>query len=301
MKQSIPHSHNDLLSAAATAIKGALRHAGAIQLAYNNAAVLQQSRLEAVQSREAFDGATLALLALQAELKQFTAEARAFAMLARDVLKPALGRSFNDRWPGAGFARSLEVPERAAELELLMESLKEFLARNPGREVSQAGVTAARAGELHSGLKIARHAVQTKRTERRALGRVRRERFLALRMRLAALARELLQVISKTDPRWLDYGLNIPGAPERPEAPAGVTVAAVGEAVAAVKWERAARAERYHVYLQMVGEDKIVRVATVEDTDCLIDPLPRDRPVGVFVVALNAGGESARSWVVEFS
>ena len=159
MKQTIPHSHNDLLGASVTAIKGAIRHAGTINLAYNNAEVLQQTRLEAIESRNAFDAATLDLLALQAELKQFSADARAFAMVARDLLKPALGRSFNDRWLGTGFVDSLEVSERPPELELLMESLHQFFEKNPTKEVSQAGITAARAGELHLGLKTVRHAV----------------------------------------------------------------------------------------------------------------------------------------------
>jgi len=65
-------------------------------------------------------------------------------------------------------------------------------------------------------------------------------------------------------------------------------------------WADTPRAERYHVYKQLVGTDAdFVLAATVYDSDATLADLPSGTAVRVKVTAVNEAGESQPSGAQE--
>lgn len=79
--------------------------------------------------------------------------ARAFIVIARDLLKPHLGTRWSQQWMGTGFHHnSPAVPKALAARRSLVESLKAYFTAHPEYEVSQTRGTAEAAAEHREAL-----------------------------------------------------------------------------------------------------------------------------------------------------
>mgnify|MGYP001472212748 CR=1 FL=1 len=299
MKQNIPYSYGGLLSSSATAINGVNKHVAHITPAYNTAAVLTTLRTAAVNARDAMDAGILQLRELHLQREAKGAEGRAFMMLFRDLLRPTRGYRYSQAWAGTGFVNQLRIPQPLDQIETLVESAAGFLTAYPEEESAGENVTAEHAGELHTSLHTLRQAVIGKRTELRTLSAAKAAAFKALRGGLIGLKKELHQLLSAHDERWLDYGFNIPGVRQRPETPQDLEVVLVGPTALSAKWKAAPRAEYYRVWRRVAGQDPDFIVAgSPADLDFLMEALPANSTVEIAVSAINSGGESPLSPVV---
>ena len=77
----------------------------------------------------------------------------------------------------------------------------------------------------------------------------------ALRKRVRGLISELGQLLSDDDPRWEDFGLNVPGNPSAPQPVAAVTLEALSNHRVGVAWPYAVRAIRYRIETLIMGVD----------------------------------------------
>ena len=116
---------------------------------------------------------------------------------------------------------------------------------------------------------------------------------------MRGLINELSDLISETDPRWKAFGLNIPADPAVPAKVENLVLYSKAPDKVAAEWDASARAERYHVEVQLGDEAEFHRVATVFDTHADLTDLPPGAGVKVRLVAVNAGGEGSASDVVE--
>ena len=74
----------------------------------------------------------------------------------------------------------------------------------------------------------------------------------------------------------------------------------VDDTALSVKWDKAARAEHYRIWLKIEGtDDALEPVASSGDTDYTHEGLPSGTLIKVAVSAVNNGGESALSEVIE--
>jgi hypothetical protein len=232
-------------------------------------------------------------------LGTLTTVAKGFLTTARDVLKPALGTSYSQAWDATGFVGSLEVPRTADELQPIVQSMTAYLTGHPNLENEKLNVTAPAADTLFKKMETAQNAINEQETEVGNLLKARDAKVRKLRKRLRGLADELDQLIEPLDSRWLAFGLNLPGAEERPDAPENVKVSVIGNTNAALTWEPPARAEHYRVWRKIVGVDEqAVAVGSPSDPNFTLEALPADALVELAVSAVNNGGEGERSPVV---
>ncbi|MFN7140419.1 MAG: fibronectin type III domain-containing protein [Limisphaerales bacterium] len=98
------------------------------------------------------------------------------------------------------------------------------------------------------------------------------------------------------DSHWLSFGLNRPGAKQRPPTPQNVTAVLVGTNAIAVKWANTPRAERYRVWRRIVDQEPaLVPIGSPADLDYTMEGLPSNSLIEIAVSAINNGGESATS------
>lgn len=298
MENPIETSMNGVLNQSVKAQDGAIKHGETIGLKHILAAGLLAFRLAAITARNLYEAGKKLLRERRTELDAALDEARAFATLARDNLKPILGADYSEAWDEAGFVGSLRVPRDADSMVPLMQSLTDYFTANPTLEVAQRNVTAAQAGLLYEALHKANSAVNAQEGAVKDLLTDRDDKFEAVRESLRALIDELSHLIEPLDGRWLAFGFNLPGADETPDAPTSLH-AKVNGTGALLDWAVAPRADYYRVWKRVIGVDKEpIAAGSPTDAGFHFDNLPANASVEIAVSAVNSGGESAQSEVV---
>jgi hypothetical protein len=117
---------------------------------------------------------------------------------------------------------------------------------------------------------------------------------------LGGLVEELGRLLAADDPRWHQFGLNMPSDPETPEGVEGVVVTPGAPGVLHLDWPDTRRAQHYNVWVQVVGVDADFRKADRRDeSDATLAGLPAGATVNVKVTAGSDAGEGPASAVVE--
>lgn len=221
-------------------------------------------------------------------------EVRSYCTLTREILRFKLGKSFGERWADTGFVQSLAIPRSAEELIPLVIKLRNYLASNSALEVPDLKVTAAQLTILDEQLMSAVNAVNEHRTIVDNLLNVRNQKVRKLRKRMRDLIAELNQVIGPTDPRWLSFGLNMPGVEEAPEMPENIRVQVSNQTSALITFDRPARATYYRIYQRVVDLDaEPVYIGSPTDPNFTAENLRRGATIEFCLQAVNSGGESA--------
>lgn len=295
MKQERVYTIPQLITSSGQAIGGATLHGAAINLFHNTAPIITGERNAFIVARNHYESGRVELADRRSELEEAIEAARAFVTLVRELLKPKLGKRYSQKWDVTGFKGALKVPSRPGELFALLTALQAYLAANLAINNEQLQVNAAKASELGSDLVELVNAVNAQIAEVKRLLEVRNAAMERLRRRMMGLVAELTQLISGLDARWLSFGLNMPGATERPEAPKNVSVVRVSETELGVKWEKTPRATHYRVWLQVEGRDgEFLPIGSAKDLDFTIESVPMDATVRIALSAVNPGGESGK-------
>lgn len=293
MKQDIAKTMTGIAASATTAGAGLAAHEVSLGIKYCTAAILNASRTAAFTAALLYSNTKLLLRTKRDTLDAARINARAFATLLRDVLKPVFGSEFNDNWLALGFKDSLAIPTQFDDLLELLEKMAAFLAANPTREVATLNITATYATTVTEAFADAATAVTLQES---ALGTIMADRdakYVTLRGKLVQLVDELSHLIDPLDPRWTAFGFNKPGAQETPDVPVNVSAVLIGPNAAAVKWDASARAEYYRVWKKVVGLDtELVAAGSPADIDFALENLPANATIEIYVSAVNNGGES---------
>ncbi len=219
---------------------------------------------------------------------------KAFIGTARSVLEPVLGSQPSTEWEPVGYpADSLALPSTQAERQALLDDMKDYFTANPARENAPLVITAVRAGILFTALSDGRSNANQGNTTAVEKKVLRDAAVKALRKRMRGLIGELEGLLAEDDARWYAFGLNPPGAPETPEVPEGLVLAAGGAGELVADWSDAPRAGHYRVWKQVVGVDAdFVAVGSPTDSDFTLEGLPSGATVKVQITAVNDAGES---------
>ncbi len=296
MKNTLATSMLGLLIAIALAIEGATTHGSTLNLLHYPLLVLVAIHTAAMTALAAYETGKQTLRGLRESLDAAVTDARAFAMLARDILKPDFGVEFSEAWTVVGFIDSLRLPTNVNELIFLLERMVAFFTANPTLEIASKNITAAHAQVVLDALKAARKAVNDQETIVENLKTVRDEKLEAVRKALRGLFGELSNQLDPLDPRWKAFGFNLPGATETPEVPTNLSVILIGPTAASIKWSAAARAEYYRVWMKIHGSaTDYETVGSPADLDFTLENLPANSMVDIVISAVNNGGESAVS------
>jgi len=117
---------------------------------------------------------------------------------------------------------------------------------------------------------------------------------------MSGLISELGQLLDDTDPLWLAFGLNEPGATNLPDQADGLALTAGPAGTVLAHWSSASRATRYRVFQQIDGVDPMpVNNLTTSESDATLTALPSGKTLKIYIIAANDAGQAAPSDTVQ--
>lgn len=291
---TLPRKRDRLFALGDDMCSGALDHEEDVGLKQNKEEVVRPVLDTALATEAAFGAAKVARKAANAAVRTADNAAKVFIGNARKRLSKFFGERYTTEWGAAGWPNnSTATPDDQTSRFALLNSIKIYLTANPAHASADMEVTAAIATTLYTALSDARTALDLKITEDGQAKAARDAAEEALRVRLTGMITELETLLSDDDPRWHAFGLSRPADEETPEAPEFTTVTAGQPGSLLADWDDALRADRYRVWIFIVGTDTEFRaVETVNDSDATLTGLPSGATVRVRVTSANDAGES---------
>jgi len=225
-----------------------------------------------------------------------TADNAGFSMLTDCKLRLAklYGQRWNANWEPTGFPDgSTAIPDDFATRLTLLDSLKNYFTAKPADESVDMGATAALCLAQWNAINAAQADVDQAESAQTAGFNTRANAVDALRKRVRGLIEELTILLPADDPRWEDFGLNIPANPTAPEPVPAVFASVLGNGRIEVSYEYATRATRYRVETFIVGVDTDwVSKATPKDLEVILKNFTAGQVVKIRVIAFNDGGDA---------
>jgi len=299
----LPDPLDDLFTLAEDMADGCHNHEAAIGLKQNLEVDVRADLDAAVLAQGTFKTALSAKTGLGTAVTVADSNAKAFIGSARRVLVENYGERWSQSWAATGFPDlSTAVPHTQAKRQALLLSLKNFFKANPSMEVNtpKVIVTSALAGTLFTALSAARVAAAEGNTDAARKKILRDAAGQTLRDRMMGLIAELGQLLDATDPLWLAFGLNEPGATNLPDSVDGLVLVAGPAGTVLAHWSNPSRATRFRVYKQIDGVDPIpINITTVTEADATLTGQPSGRLLKIFVIAANDAGQAAPSDTVQ--
>src|SRR4051812_7265692 len=163
MKKKELRTPAQLLVTAALAEAGLITNGLADGVSQNIASRFNADRAALITSRALYEDAKTLQRQHQATLDASLLECRAFIVVGRDILKPRLGTRYNQSWDATAMKRSLRTPEKADDIQAVMEGFKDYFGANPAYENPSLDITAAKATTLLTGLVAARAALNNQK------------------------------------------------------------------------------------------------------------------------------------------
>ncbi len=296
MKQKEIKTIPTLLGSAGTIKAAAIAKGAGIPLLHNTAVNIGTDADALTTACTNHDAGKVVLANKRSALAAMIVTVRAFLMLGRDILKPVFGNEYSQAFDVLGLVGSIVIPRTTEELSLVLIKFKAYFTAHPEHEDESRNITAAQCQVLYDQLVAAQFNVNTQNDEVEALLNTRDQAAETMRNRIRGLIGELNNTLSPLDPRWLSFGLNMPGATETPDQIEHLQAMFIGPTGVALKWSASARAEYYRVFKKVIGVDEdYVAVGSPADLDFTIENLPANATVEIQVSAVNNGGESLRS------
>ena len=276
----IPEILDDLSTMAEDAADGLHQLEVIVGVKQNTEAAVRLDLGTLTTTKSAYDTLVAAGTTLTTAMTVAKSNARGFCAGVRDRLKHFLGNQASVAWQPAGWtAESIAIPATGERLLPLLGSIKSYFTANPTQEDTSAlNLTAAQAGVLFKALSDARSAVNTHDQTEGDAKNARDAAADQLRNRLRALVSELALLLDPLSPAWRTFGLNAPGAPDRPDAVTNTQATALGSGQVRVQSVAAARADYYQVHQLIVGTDTAY---VLTDSPPGPDVILASRPVGV--------------------
>lgn len=289
-------SYAPLIVQVTKASDGATTIGAGIPLLINTAALIGADRLALITAQDEFKAARSALAPLSTTRKAAVEAAYDFCFTARDVIRYFCGREFNEAWLAAGWRNTLEIPKDYDGLYALTLTLVGYLAANPTQQNADLGVTSANAQTTLNNLTTSNTTILNQRALTQEKGEVRDEKLLAVRKRLSGLCKELVQRLGPLDPRWRQFGLNMPGAATVPAVPENVVVTPWTLARLQISCDASPNATHYKFYYQRPIVDPVpVYAGYAADPLFVTEGLTAGQEYLVYVSAVDEGAESELS------
>ena len=295
----LPRNIDDVFTLGEDMADGGHAHEVTIGLKQNLEADVRTDLNAAIAAQASYKDSLSAKVALSTSVTVADSNAKAFLGTARRILITTLGEGWSQVWEATGFPDgSNAVPGTQAKRQALALSLKNYLLTHNGLEVSTQAIhfTAVYAGNIFTALSDARSAANDGNTLAGQKRDLRDAAVKTLRTRMSGLVGELGQKLDDTDPLWLAFGLNLPGATNLPEVADSLVLTAGGAGEVHSDWSDASRATHYRVFKQVVGADAtFVFVATMSDSDYTFTGLPSGATVNIQIISANDAGQSQPS------
>ena len=299
MTQNIPKALDILIVFVAKMVRGLHLFGAALGVTHNPETAAQADLDAAIKAKDEGEAEQAARKAATAARDAIDQAIIRFLGVARELFKAKLGTRYSIEWKQAGFPNKLALSRSMSGRVAQVSSIKLYLEAHPELEVP-AVLTATIAGDLQAAAVTAMSELSIALTTQRQKTAERNAAAAQLLKRARALCHELKLLLPANDPRWLEFGFNVPGDLSVPSAPEGlvVTTGAAGEA--ALSWDHTVHTDRFHIYQQVVGVDtEPVKIETVTETSAELSGLTSGAHVKFYLTAVNAAGESVPSQTVE--
>ena len=207
------------------------------------------------------------------------------------------GGQYNANWQTAGWPnQSTGIPSNQDQRFTLLGALDLYFTANPSAESAEADATAAICHTAHEAVSDARGAVNVAESGLTTAKNTLAAMMRTLRKRVRGLIVELGTLMADDDPRWEQFGLNIPANPAAPEAIEDLTLSALGGAKVFAQWPYATRMTGTRILLRRVGvDDGPASIGTTGGLEKLITGQTVGQTIEVSVVAYNDGGDAPAS------
>lgn len=290
----VPARFGELMELSAENVAGATALGATIPLVINTAALISADRSAALSAQNAYETVLAGFRNLRGTVEAARANAYEFATITRNWLENFLGRRWNQDWRAVGFdGNSLAIPRTEAGLVTLVERMGLYLSAHSSQENPNLNITAARAGTLYSALTQARVNINAQCNQCGTLKAARDAAVTTLGRRIRGLCNELLQRIGRNDPRWREFGLNVPAASTVPAVPVEVVLSNSTPGQLLVTCAPSAHASYYRFFAQRtIVDPEPVFVGRSDNPLFLITGLVPGAAYEVFVTAANSGAES---------
>jgi len=291
-----PSSYASLVVQFSEAFVGASNLGASIPLLINTAAVIGPERAALMTSQTEFRASRGTVVSLQAARRDAVVAAYDFCQKSRDVLYNYLGRTFTEAWVPAGWVDTLAIPQSYEGLYDLTYTLTAYFTAHTDQECEDLGVTAAAAQAAFNALEAANTAVINAESAATTKKDVRDANLTVVRKRLSGLCKELSQRLEPLDPRWRQFGFNMPGAATVPAVPEQVVVTPLPGARFQIACDPSPNATLYRFYTQrpIIDPEPILSGHSSEPL-FVTEPLVAGQVYQVYVSAVNEGAESELS------
>jgi len=293
----VPQAINDIYRISKKCQTAAATLGAGIPLLINTSSNIGSNRGNLLQLEGLYQQTLSQLPDFRKAIRTARANAIDFARKARGWLENSYGHRWSEQWRQVGFIHdSLEIPlQDDADLAALLERMEFFFTQNPTQQNTdpKVNVTAARAGQSAGALSTAESNLDAKERQSGEQKIARDGAKKAMRKRLSGLIGELKQRIADNDPRWLEFGLNLPSAPNVPAAPKNVAVNTNTPNEFFITCGPAQHATHYRFFTQRPGLDpEPVHAGNSDEPMLHLTGLTTGQSYVILVTAANGGAES---------
>ena len=220
-----------------------------------------------------------------------------------NTLASRFGTRWSTEWAQAGFVNgSTGIPGNVEDRLGLVLSLVTFFTKNPSYEVPTMDQTAAFGTTLEADALAKQKVVTTAEVALGTAGDNWTAAYETLAESMRGLIKNLEGKLPKDDPRWLEFGLNMPGTKSTPGQPLNVTVQTDETGVLVAQCEAVALAKRYRWRMRLVGVDaKYELAASSTEPVGMIGGVAAGQTVQIIVQAVNGSLQGVASEPVIFT
>jgi len=207
------------------------------------------------------------------------------------------GGQFNNQWLTAGWPNNTTaIPTTQDGRFSLLGGLKTYFTATPASESVDMEATAAICNTAHAAISNARTEMNTAETALGAAKENEKSAVRTLRKRVRGLIDELGTIIADDDPRYGDFGLNIPAQPVAPEPIASLAATATGGGKVHLVWPYSTRLTGTRLQKKVIGVDtEFVSAGTADGLEKTLVGFTAGQSVVFRVIAYNDGGDAAPS------
>lgn len=303
MKKRTSRAIRNELAQGADCLAGLNKEGEALGVVANSGTLMTGVFDNALKTNNEYHATMTASLAATVALREQVDLAGKYISVVRDNLKPKLGSRFTQAWAEVGFfTRNLQVPRPAKDRATLLQAIEMFFDSHPELEIPLV-MTKAMTTAMHTALAAAIAASSDAKVLKRQKRDVRDAAMETLHQRIQALRAELKPLLAADDPRWLDFGFNVPADVHVTSAPEDVKLTldpVTGHVVAS--WGHTVHTDHFRVYKRVIGTDTEYQpVDTTTETSFDLGTFASGAHLDVQVTAINSAGESVPSDVASIA
>jgi hypothetical protein len=223
MENPIPRILAQFTSLGAKMHTGLVKYAEVLGLKQVTPAEFQTSLDNLVAADGAYNSARTAAQVLSDAYQATLTALSNWLQTTRNVLAANFGPTWSSMWLQAGFINnSTSVPARIGEKTGLAANLATFFGTHPSYEQPTLGVTKAQAELVRSNALAAQAAWSAGRVVQKQKSDERDSAYESAASLMRTVIKNLAELLDPMDPRWLEFGLNMPGADGTPSQPINV-------------------------------------------------------------------------------